>query len=111
MHVSAVFPTEPHNTTPDILSQAVAEMVRRLRKLHGNARPSNGLILANGGVLTTENAICVSTHPRKAGDPYPHEDMVPSRSAQLAPSIAMDAQGEVIIEVCAFAVLQSSDAF
>lgn len=111
MHVRAVFSTEPHNTKPDILSQAVAEMVRRLRKLHGNAGPSNGLLLANGGVLTTENAICVSTHPRKASDPYPREDMVLSRSVQLAPSIAMDVQGEVVIEVCAFAVLQSSNAF
>ncbi|OJJ55381.1 hypothetical protein ASPSYDRAFT_1158981 [Aspergillus sydowii CBS 593.65] len=54
---------------------AVTEMVRclRARRCGGHER-SNGLILANGGVLTHENALCLSTRPRPNGTPYPVDE-------------------------------------
>ncbi|KAJ5515023.1 hypothetical protein N7463_004575 [Penicillium fimorum] len=78
---------------------AVAEMVRRLRKLGGLPRPSNGLVLANGGVLTTENAICLSTHARKDNNRYPTRDnnqLLPA--GQLPPPVSMHQEGEALIE-------------
>lgn len=76
-------------------------MVRRLRKLSGAHKPSNGLILANGGVLTTESAISLSTHGRRGNDRYPTRDnyeLLPA--SQLPPSIGMHAEGQAIVEVC-----------
>ncbi|KAF4763769.1 hypothetical protein HAV15_000994 [Penicillium sp. str.  len=74
-------------------------MVRRLRKLSGAHKPSNGLILANGGVLTTESAISLSTHGRRGNDRYPTRDnyeLLPA--SQLPPSIGMHAEGQAIVE-------------
>ncbi|KAJ5823879.1 hypothetical protein N7447_006219 [Penicillium robsamsonii] len=78
---------------------AVAEMVRQLRKLGGLPKPSNGLILANGGILTTENTICLSTHARRGSGWYPTRDnnQIPP-SSQLAPPISIHAEGEAIVE-------------
>lgn len=76
-------------------------MVRRLRKLSGAHKASNGLILANGGVLTTESAICLSTHGRGGNDRYPTRDnyeLLPVN--QLPPSISIHGEGEAIVEVC-----------
>lgn len=76
-------------------------MVRRLRKLSGTHKPSNGLVLANGGLLTTESAISLSTHARRGNDRYPTRDnyeLLPA--SQLPPSISIHGEGEAIVEVC-----------
>lgn len=71
-------------------------MVRQLRK--GNAQ--NGLILANGGVLTYQHAICLSTHPRRDDAPYPDTNPLPSHITDIpVPRIAERAEGEAVIEV------------
>ncbi|QSZ29960.1 hypothetical protein DSL72_004478 [Monilinia vaccinii-corymbosi] len=57
---------------------AVTEMVRQLRKKRTqtqtsrkeNEKASHGLILANGGVLTYQHVICLSTQPRSDGKQY-----------------------------------------
>ncbi|KAF7923695.1 uncharacterized protein EAE98_007513 [Botrytis deweyae] len=55
---------------------AITEMTRQLRvkrgqlSNHKNAGVSNGLILANGGVLTYQHVVCLSTQPRIDGNKY-----------------------------------------
>ena len=83
------------------MAKAVAEMVRQLRKLSGAHKPTNGLILGNGGVLTTESAITLSTHGRRGNYRYPTIDnykLLPAR--QLPPSISLHGEGEATVEVC-----------
>lgn len=71
-------------------------MVRRLRSGHGR----NGLVLANGGVLTYQYAICLSSQPRKKGSSYPDRNPLPSHVTDLpVPVISAQADGEAIIEV------------
>jgi hypothetical protein len=53
---------------------AITEMVRQLRKGKGR----NGLILANGGVLTYQHVLCLSTMRRRGGSPYPDADPLPN---------------------------------
>lgn len=48
-------------------------MTRQLR----NGKGRNGLILANGGVLSYQHVICLSTTGRPEGSPYPAEDPLP----------------------------------
>lgn len=82
-------------------------MVRQLRKLHGKLELSHGLILANGGVLSTENAMCFSTRPRRSNTPYPQEDKPPVHSThEHAPPMSFDREGEAIIEVCIYATVK-----
>ncbi|ETI27903.1 hypothetical protein G647_00352 [Cladophialophora carrionii CBS 160.54] len=52
---------------------AITEMTRRLRAGHGR----HGLILANGGVMTYQHVLCLSTMRRKAGQPYAQADPLP----------------------------------
>jgi hypothetical protein len=52
---------------------AITEMVRQLRKGKGR----NGLVLANGGVLTYQHVLCLSTMRRRGGSPYPEADPLP----------------------------------
>ncbi|KAF7895832.1 uncharacterized protein EAF01_009794 [Botrytis porri] len=55
---------------------AITEMTRQLRNRRDqvsnrkNAVVSNGLILANGGVLTYQHVVCLSTQPRNDGKEY-----------------------------------------
>ncbi|KAJ8059241.1 hypothetical protein OCU04_012209 [Sclerotinia nivalis] len=55
---------------------AITEMTRQLRSKrtqannHKDGRAFNGLILANGGVLTYQHVICLSTQPRSDGKTY-----------------------------------------
>ncbi|TEY83824.1 hypothetical protein BOTCAL_0024g00330 [Botryotinia calthae] len=54
----------------------ITEMTRQLRNKKGevsnrkNAGVFNGLILANGGVLTYQHVVCLSTKPRSDGKEY-----------------------------------------
>ena len=72
-------------------------MVRQLRNRGG----LNGLILANGGVLTHQHALCLSTQPRKSSTlAYPPENPLPEYVTDLrVPSVIAEAEGEAIVEV------------
>lgn len=90
----------------DTIVKAVAEVVRRLRKMrlsNPGGQANNGLILANGGVLTSENAICLSTHKR-VQFPYPiytnNSPVHRKRSDRDdVPPVSSSIAGEVIVEV------------
>lgn len=86
--------------------KALAEMVRRLRKmrLSNSQQANNGLILANGGVLTSENAICLSTHEKRGQfSSYPiykNNCSIQSNSDwDDAPSVSSGIVGEATVEV------------
>src|SRR5699024_4260703 len=67
-------------------------MTRQLRSGKGR----NALILANGGVLSYQHVVCLSSQPNKG--PYPD-----NRALKIAnkpkPSITAEAEGEAVIEV------------
>ncbi|CAF9914683.1 hypothetical protein IMSHALPRED_001978 [Imshaugia aleurites] len=74
---------------------ALTAMVRKLRAGDGQ----NGLILANGGVLTYQHALCLSNRPRRDGSTYP--DRIPSssyRTSTSVPTVTVKAEGEATIE-------------
>ena len=100
MHVSASinFSTfewrDPHPLTS--MLQALTAMVRKLRTGHGR----NGLILANGGVLTYQHALCLSSRPRRDGSAYPNRDPLPSHLTDIpVPAVTAHAEGEAVVEV------------
>ena len=71
-------------------------MVRELRR----GTSQNGLILANGGVITYQHVICLSSRPRRDGSPYPDEKPLPSyMTGTKVPTIVAQAEGEAVIEV------------
>ena len=77
------------------LLQALTAMVRQLRGGNGQ----NGLILANGGVLTYQHALCLSTRPRRNGSAYPDRNPLPSHVTDMPiPKPTVQASGEAIIE-------------
>ena len=76
--------------------QALTAMVRKLRTGHGR----NGLILANGGVLTYQHALCLSSIPRRDGSAYPNRDPLPSHLTDIpVPAVTAHAEGEAVVEV------------
>lgn len=83
-------------TLIDALIQAITEMARQIRD--GKAR--NGLILANGGVLSYQHAVCLSSRPRVDGSSYPDNRNHPSLETNgPVPQIEELAEGEAVIEV------------
>jgi hypothetical protein len=70
-------------------------MVRRLRQGAGH----NGLILANGGFLSYQHAICISTQPRGNTDTYPDSRLLQFEPSNPIPPIVSEAEGEARIEV------------
>lgn len=81
-----------------IPTRALAEMVRRLRSAH---EKRNSLILANGGVLSYENTVCLSNQPRKDGSAYPRDNVILETPADLpCPRFVEQAEGPAVIEVC-----------
>ena len=83
-------------TTTKHIFQALTAMVRRMR----GERFSNGLILANGGVLTHQHAICLSTRPRRDDLGYPKANPLPEYLRDLSnPSVIAEAEGRAVIEV------------
>lgn len=71
-------------------------MVRVLRKGQYNT----GLVLANGGVLTYQYAVCLSRRPRAADSPYPVDNTLPHIITDVAvPEVDETASGEATIEV------------
>ncbi|KAM3505323.1 hypothetical protein MY10362_003026 [Beauveria mimosiformis] len=59
---------------------------------------NNGLILANGGMLTHQYVVCLSAQPRKDGKDYPLENPLPLVVQDPAPPFAEDATGPATIE-------------
>jgi len=78
-----------------MLLQAITEMTRRLR----GGRDTHGLILANGGVLTYQHVICLSSEPRKDKFPYPQERPLPEQTNAPHPALEDIAEGAATIEV------------
>ena len=77
-------------------AQALTEMVRQLRK--GQAK--TGLVLANGGVVTYQNVVCLSSSPRRDGTPYPAVPPLPDMITDVqVPEIDEMADGTAPIEV------------
>ena len=71
-------------------------MVRQLRKGRGR----NGLILANGGVVSYQHVICLSSQMRQDGSTYPVENPLPDIITDVpVPAFTSKADGEGIIEV------------
>jgi hypothetical protein len=71
-------------------------MVRQLRGDKGK----NGLILANGGTVTYQYVICLSTQPRNDKSSYPTSNILPeSLEDEPHPIMERNANGEVLIEV------------
>ena len=69
-------------------------MVRKLRK--GEAK--KGLVLANGGMVTYQYAVCLSSQPRNS--PYPDRNPLPDLlKDDPVPEVDDKAEGEAIIEV------------
>ena len=80
---------------------ALTEMTRQLRQRKNKSKSSKGLILANGGVLTYQHVVVLSSSPREDGSVYP---TINPRSAggkivDPAPTIAAEAKGPATIEV------------
>lgn len=68
-------------------------MVRQLRKGNGQ----NGLVLANGGVVTYQHVVCLSS--RRGSSPYPEHNPLPGVVTDIpVPTIDLQVDGEAIIE-------------
>jgi hypothetical protein len=79
---------------------AFTEMTRQLRQRKSTGVDSNGLILANGGVMTYQHVVILSSRPKKDRSPYPSADPLSADpSKDPAPTIEEEAKGEAIIEV------------
>lgn len=75
---------------------AVTEMTRQLR----SGRGKNGLVLANGGVLTYQHVVCLSTKARGDGRGYSESNPLPDMlEDKEAPVVDEETHGEAVIEV------------
>lgn len=71
-------------------------MVRQLRRGQGQ----NGLILANGGILTYQHAICLSSRPPSNGIMYPNVQNAHQVAIEVPISrVTHVAEGDAVIEV------------
>ena len=71
-------------------------MTRQLRASKGKV----GLILANGGVMTYQHVVCLSSSPRRDGSSYPEKPPLPDViDNALVPAVDTQAEGEAVIEV------------
>ncbi|KAL2059554.1 hypothetical protein ABVK25_000847 [Lepraria finkii] len=74
---------------------SLTAMVRELR----NGNGQHGLILANGGLLTYQHVVCLSTRPRRDGSAYPDRNPLPPYVTDvLVPSISAQPEGEAVVE-------------
>lgn len=73
---------------------AITEMSRQLRA----RKVKNGLVLANGGFLSYQHALCLSSGPRREGSSYP--DSRDSSSVVVGAPAPVEAfvQGEAVVE-------------
>ena len=71
-------------------------MTRQIRAGNG----TNGLVLANGGMMTYQHVICLSSSPRRDGLPYPETPPLPDVVTDVpVPAVDVEAEGEAAIEV------------
>lgn len=71
-------------------------MVRQLRAGKGKV----GLVLANGGVVTYENVVCLSSSPRRDGLPYPDINPLSDYVTDVqVPPVDEKAEGDATVEV------------
>ncbi|KAF2152004.1 thiolase [Myriangium duriaei CBS 260.36] len=80
---------------------AVTEMTRQLRDARRKSSDTtNGLILANGGVLTSQFAAFMSTHSRPDRRMYPMLQLLPDVMGfeHRGPIVVAQADGEAIVE-------------
>ena len=71
-------------------------MTRQLRQGKGKT----GLVLANGGVVTYQAVVCLSSSPRRDGLPYPNSNPLPETTSDVqVPQVDAKADGEAIVEV------------
>ncbi|MCJ1328352.1 hypothetical protein MMC10_005028 [Thelotrema lepadinum] len=74
---------------------AVTEMVRQLRSGKGQ----NGLVLANGGVVSYQHVICLSSQSRQDSRTYPVENPLPDTITDMpVPSFTSKACGAGVVE-------------
>jgi hypothetical protein len=80
---------------------ALTEMTRQLRQRKKNTGvDSKGLVLANGGVLTYQHVVILSSSPREDNSTYPSINPLSVHLFKdLAPSLEEEAKGAAIIEV------------
>lgn len=73
---------------------ALTEMTRALR----NGRGKNGLILCNGGVLSYQHVVILSTSPRANGQ-YPEKNPLPYKITDIpVPELDIAPEGEAVVE-------------
>ncbi|KAK2739194.1 hypothetical protein FQN57_006637 [Myotisia sp. PD_48] len=76
---------------------AITEMTRQLRKK--GAAPRHGLVLANGGVVSYQHVVCLSSHPRQDGKVYPAKNPLPDLlTDDKTPTTDAEAEGDAVIE-------------
>jgi hypothetical protein len=77
--------------------QVLTEMARQIR----SGTFQRGLVLANGGVLSHQHAVCLSSQPRKGKDVYPKKNPLPGIAIGEAWGTPFKevAQGAAFIEV------------
>ena len=74
---------------------SITEMVRQLREGRGD----NGLVLANGGVMTYQHVLCLSKKGRRDGSAYPEENPLPNYLTDVpAPKVQRQAEGNAVVE-------------
>ncbi|KAG5952884.1 hypothetical protein E4U53_007644 [Claviceps sorghi] len=73
---------------------AITAMTRSLR----SKKHDNGLILANGGNLTHQHAICLSANPRGDQRDYPKRNPLPLLADEYSPQFVDSAQGPAAVE-------------
>lgn len=71
-------------------------MTRQLRRGNGKT----GLVLANGGVVTYQAVVCLSSSPRRDGLPYPTAAPLPPTTTDVQiPAVDEHAEGDAVVEV------------
>lgn len=73
---------------------AITEMSRQLRA----RKAKTGLVLANGGVLSYQHALCLSSEPRREGTSYPDSRGFSGAVVGAPAPVEPFAQGEAVIE-------------
>jgi hypothetical protein len=74
---------------------AITEMTRELRERDAK----HGLILANGGNMTYQHVLCLSSEPRKDGKGYPQANPLPDVITDVpVPEVVEHAEGEAVVE-------------
>lgn len=72
---------------------AITEMSRQIR----SGKVKNGLVLANGGVLSYQHALCLSSQPRPMS-PYPDSRSSSVTVTGASPPVEVSPEGEARIE-------------